>query len=63
MCLTQVLLAKKTDHRADLFSRAVKAGADIQASNRKLLLRMRLCACSFSSYTLAETFPDNKPNL
>jgi COP9 signalosome complex subunit 1 len=38
----KVLLAKKTDYRADLFSRAMKAGGDIQAANRKLLLRMRL---------------------
>ena len=38
----QILLAKKTDYRADLFERAMKAGADIQEANRKVLLRMRL---------------------
>ena len=41
ICL-QILKAKKQDHRADLFSRAIKAGSDIQSANRKLLLRMRL---------------------
>ncbi|KAF6745950.1 G protein pathway suppressor 1 [Ephemerocybe angulata] len=38
----KILQAKKTDYRADLFARAIKAGNDIQAANRKLLLRMRL---------------------
>jgi len=38
----KILQAKKTDHRAELFARAVKTGADIQSANRKLLLRMRL---------------------
>ncbi|KAI5891032.1 uncharacterized protein SCHCODRAFT_02627943 [Schizophyllum commune H4-8] len=37
----KILLAKKTDYRADLFERAMKAGADIQEANRKVLLRMR----------------------
>lgn len=40
-CL-QILKAKKQDHRAELFTRAIKAGSDIQSANRKLLLRMRL---------------------
>ncbi|KAL0945917.1 hypothetical protein HGRIS_012200 [Hohenbuehelia grisea] len=38
----KVLQAKQTDHRTELFARASKAGKDIQNSNRKLLLRMRL---------------------
>ncbi|EAU83783.2 G protein pathway suppressor 1 [Coprinopsis cinerea okayama7 len=38
----KILQAKKTDPRAELFARATKAGNDIQAANRKLLLRMRL---------------------
>ncbi|KAF9469456.1 G protein pathway suppressor 1 [Collybia nuda] len=38
----KILHAKKTDYRADLFARAIKAGTEIQATNRKLLLRMRL---------------------
>lgn len=38
----KVLHAKQTDFRADLFGRAIKAGKDIQLTNRKLLLRMRL---------------------
>ncbi|CAK5279986.1 unnamed protein product [Mycena citricolor] len=38
----KVLFAKQTDYRADLFARAIKAGRDIQATNRKILLRMRL---------------------
>ena len=38
----QILKAKKKDHRAELFARAIKAGSDIQSANRKLLLRMRL---------------------
>ncbi|TRM67147.1 G protein pathway suppressor 1 [Schizophyllum amplum] len=37
----KILLAKKTDYRADLFERAMKAGNDIQEANRKVLLRMR----------------------
>ncbi|KAG6906595.1 hypothetical protein DXG01_012998 [Tephrocybe rancida] len=38
----KILYAKKTDYRADLFARAIKTGTDIQAANRKLLLRMKL---------------------
>jgi len=38
----KILHAKKTDYRADLFARAIKAGKDMQAANRKLLLRMCL---------------------
>ena len=40
--MRQILYAKKTDYRADLFVRATKAAADIQSTNRKLLLRMKL---------------------
>ncbi|KAG6331018.1 hypothetical protein ID866_8073 [Astraeus odoratus] len=38
----KILVAKKTDHRAELFARAMKASSQIQSMNRKLLLRMRL---------------------
>jgi COP9 signalosome complex subunit 1 len=38
----KILQAKKTDYRAELFARAMKAGREMQAANRKLLLRMRL---------------------
>ncbi|KAI0826182.1 PCI-domain-containing protein [Irpex lacteus] len=38
----KILKAKDTDQRAALYSRALKAGRDMQATNRKLLLRMRL---------------------
>jgi len=38
----KILQAKKTDYRAELFARAIKAGRDMQSANRKLLLRMRL---------------------
>ncbi|KAG6839785.1 hypothetical protein C0991_011700, partial [Blastosporella zonata] len=38
----KILYAKKTDYRANLFARAIKTGTDIQATNRKLLLRMKL---------------------
>ncbi|KAK7042489.1 PCI domain-containing protein [Favolaschia claudopus] len=38
----KILYAKQTDHRAELFARAIKAAKDIQATNRKVLLRMRL---------------------
>ncbi|KAH9474510.1 COP9 signalosome complex subunit 1 [Psilocybe cubensis] len=38
----KILKAKKTDYRDELFARAIKAGTDMQAANRKLLLRMRL---------------------
>ena len=46
----QVLKAKDLDHRAELFSRAIKAGADIQTANRKLLLRLRLCVPLLGPY-------------
>lgn len=39
---SQILQAKKSDYRAELFARTIKAGTEIQASNRKLLLRMKL---------------------
>jgi len=38
----KILQAKKTDYRAELFAKAIKTGREIQAANRKLLLRMRL---------------------
>jgi hypothetical protein len=38
----QILKARKVDHRAELFARAIKTAAEIQSTNRKLLLRMRL---------------------
>ncbi|KAJ7507157.1 26S proteasome subunit RPN7-domain-containing protein [Mycena galericulata] len=38
----KILYAKQTDYRAELFARAIKAGRDIQSTNRKVLLRMRL---------------------
>jgi len=38
----KILQAKKTDYRAELFARTIKAGTEIQAANRKLLLRMKL---------------------
>jgi COP9 signalosome complex subunit 1 len=43
LTVPKILKAKDLDHRAELFSRAIKAGADIQTANRKLLLRLRLC--------------------
>jgi COP9 signalosome complex subunit 1 len=38
----KILKAKKTDYRDELFARTIKAGTEMQAANRKLLLRMRL---------------------
>ena len=38
----KILKAKETDQRAALFARAIKSGEEMQAANRKLLLRMRL---------------------
>ncbi|KAJ7704454.1 hypothetical protein B0H17DRAFT_1326592 [Mycena rosella] len=40
----RILYAKQTDYRAELFARAIEAGRDIQSTNRKVLLRMRLYA-------------------
>ncbi|KAG1720812.1 26S proteasome subunit RPN7-domain-containing protein [Suillus lakei] len=37
-----ILKARKVDHRAELFARAIKTAGEIQSTNRKLLLRMRL---------------------
>ena len=42
LLINQILQAKKTDYRAELFARAIKAGREMQSANRKLLLRMRL---------------------
>ncbi|KAI0795680.1 26S proteasome subunit RPN7-domain-containing protein [Abortiporus biennis] len=38
----KILKAKETDQRTALFERALKAGQDMQSTNRKLLLRMKL---------------------
>jgi len=38
----KILKARRTDHRAELFEHAMKTASDIQSTNRKLLLRMRL---------------------
>ncbi|KAF8899911.1 26S proteasome subunit RPN7-domain-containing protein [Gymnopilus junonius] len=38
----KILVAKKSDYRDELFARTIKVGTDMQAANRKLLLRMRL---------------------
>jgi len=38
----KILKAKSVDQRAQLFSRALKSGSEMQSTNRKLLLRMRL---------------------
>ena len=38
----QILKAKETDPRSELFVRALRSGKEMQATNRKLLLRMRL---------------------
>ena len=38
----QILKAKETDPRSELFARALQSGKEMQATNRKLLLRMRL---------------------
>lgn len=58
----EILKAKDLDHRAELFSRAIKAGADIQTANRKLLLRLRLCAFpSGPTYCWLRPFPGYKP--
>ncbi|KAG6818323.1 hypothetical protein H0H93_005994, partial [Arthromyces matolae] len=42
LMVKQILHAKKTDYRAELFARAIQAAKDIEATNRKLLLRMKL---------------------
>ena len=41
------MYAKKTNYRDELFARAIKAGTEIQETNQKLLLRMRLCVSFF----------------
>ena len=38
----QIITAKKVDQRVAMFARASEAGNQIEATNRKLLLRMRL---------------------
>jgi COP9 signalosome complex subunit 1 len=43
--LSQILREKKTDQRAELFARAVKAAQEMESANEKLLLRMKLYDC------------------
>lgn len=38
----KVLQVKKTDHRAELFARAIKTGVEIAKTNKKLLYRIKL---------------------
>jgi len=38
----KILKAKETDARSELFARVLRSGKEMQATNRKLLLRMRL---------------------
>lgn len=63
----QILKAKKEDHRTAVFSRAIKTGTEMMETNRKLLLRMRLCVflpCSPFIYVLNAngiSNPGNKP--
>lgn len=40
--IKQILHAKKTNYRDELFARTIKAGSEMQSANRKILLRMRL---------------------
>lgn len=42
LTIVQILKAKETDPRSELFVRALRSGKEMQATNRKLLLRMRL---------------------
>jgi hypothetical protein len=49
--IKQILHAKKTNYRDELFARTIKAGAEMQSANRKILLRMRLSVpYSFTSF-------------
>ena len=43
----KILRARSTNHRAQLYAHALKAGADMQSATNKLLLRLQLYACSF----------------
>lgn len=47
--LSQILRAKEVDPRAELFTNAVKSGAQMESSTRKLLLRMKLCVVRLNS--------------
>jgi COP9 signalosome complex subunit 1 len=42
LSVAQVLKAREVDARAELYVRAITAGADMQSATRKLLLRLRL---------------------
>jgi hypothetical protein len=50
----KILYAKKTEYRDELFARAIQAGVEIQSTNRKLLLRMRLYAYPSLSIAVAK---------
>jgi len=45
----KILRAKDQDQRTAMFARAEEVGRNIQSSNRKLLLRIRLCVVSSAS--------------
>jgi hypothetical protein len=40
----KILRARSTNHRAQLYAHALKAGTDMQSATKKLLLRLQLCA-------------------
>jgi hypothetical protein len=42
----KILRARSTNHRAQLYAHALKAGAEMQGATNKLLLRLQLCAVS-----------------
>lgn len=42
----KILRARSTNHRAQLYAHALKAGAEMQSATNKLLLRLQLCARS-----------------
>lgn len=42
----KILRVRSTNHRAQLYAHALKAGTDMQSATKKLLLRLQLCARS-----------------
>lgn len=50
----KILRARSTNHRAQLYAHALKAGIDMQSATKKLLLRLQLCA--HSSYLDSHPF-------
>ena len=66
----KILRVRSTNHRAQLYAHALKAGTDMQSATKKLLLRLQLCARSIAfdsrplvDFCLFSSFHSQQANL